>query len=83
MGEITDVLHFIFLVDTQEFKSFASLSMRYASLRFRTPSLLDLMSASGISVMWSLVRKCSETVAGLEILEGLSTGLRGVRLNGL
>ena len=24
----------------------------------------------------SLVRKCSETVVGLEILEGLSTGLR-------
>ena len=87
MGQIKDVLHFIFLIDTQEFKSFASLSMRYASLRFRTPSLLDLMSASGISVMslaeWSLVRKCSDTVAGLEILEGLSTGLRGVRLNGL
>ena len=51
MGEIRDVLHFIFLIDTQEFKSFASLSMRHASLRFRTPSLLDLMSASGISVM--------------------------------
>ena len=51
MGEIRDVLHFIFLIDTQEFKSFASLSMRYASLLFRTPSLLDLMSASGISVM--------------------------------
>ena len=63
------------------------LSMRYASLRFRTPSLLDLMSASGISVMslaeWSLLRKCFETLAGLEILEGFSTGLRGVRLNGL
>ena len=63
------------------------LSMRYASLRFRTPSLLDLMSASGISVMslaeWSLLRKCFETLADLEILEGFSTGLRGVRLNGL
>ena len=55
------------------------LSMRYASLAFRTLSLLDLMSSSGISVMsfaeWSLVRKCSETVVSLEILDGLSTGL--------
>ena len=51
--------------------------MRYA---FRTLSLLDLMNSSGISVMsfaeWSLVRKCSETVVGLEILDKLSTGLR-------
>ena len=63
------------------------LSMRYASLGFRTPSLLDLMSSSGISVMslaeWSFVTKFSETEAGLEILGGLSTGLRGVRWNGL
>ena len=53
--------------------------MRYASLAFRTLSLLDLMSSSGISVMsfaeWSLVRKCSETVVSLEILDGLSTCL--------
>ena len=44
------------------------LSMRYASLAFRTLSLLDLMSSSKISVMslaeWSLIRKCSETVLG-------------------
>ena len=37
------------------------LSMRYASLAFRTLSLLDLMSSSGISLKslaeWSLVRK--------------------------
>ena len=42
--------------------------MRYASLAFRTLSLLDLISSSGMSVMslaeWSLVRKCSETVSG-------------------
>ena len=54
-----------------------SRSMRYAALAFRTLSLLDLMSSSGISVMssaeWSSVRKCSETVVGLEILDGLST----------
>ena len=54
--------------------------MRYSSLAFRTLSLLDLISPTGISVMslaeWSLVRKCSETVVGLEILDGLSTGLR-------
>ena len=41
------------------------LSMRYASLAFRTLSLLDLMSSSGISVMSlaqrSVVRKCPET----------------------
>ena len=47
------------------------LSMRYASQAFRTLSLLDLMSSSGISVMSlaekSLVRKCSETEVGLEI----------------
>ena len=62
------------------------LSMRYASLAFRTLSLLDLMSSSEISVMslvqWSLIRKCSETVLGWEILEELSTGLR-FSLNGL
>ena len=44
----------------------------YTSIRF--------MTSSGISVMSlparSLVRKCSETVVGLEILDGLSTGLR-------
>ena len=54
--------------------------MRYASPAFRTLYLLDLMSSSGISVRflteWSLVRKCSETVLGLEILDGLSTGQR-------
>ena len=54
--------------------------MRYATLAFRTLSLLDLMSSSGISVMSlaesSLVRKCSETVVGLEIIDGFSTGLR-------
>ena len=52
------------------------LSMRYASLAFPTLSLLDF----AISVMslaeWSLVRKCSETVVGLEIVDGLSTDLR-------
>ena len=31
----------------------------------------DVVSGAG-----SLVRKCSETVVGLEILDGLSTGLR-------
>ena len=54
--------------------------MRYASLPFCTLSLLDLMSSSGISVTSlagrSLVRKFSETVVGLEIIDGLSTGLR-------
>ena len=54
--------------------------MRYASLAHRTLSLLDLMSSCEITVMslteWSLVRKCSETVVGLEILDGLSTGLQ-------
>ena len=38
------------------------------------------MTSSGISVMSlparSLVRKCSETVVGLEILDGLLTGLQ-------
>ena len=56
------------------------LSMRCASLAFRTLSLLDLMSSSGISLKSftesSLVRKCSKTVVGLEMLDGLSTGLR-------
>ena len=46
--------------------------MRYASLAFRTLSLLDLMSSSGISVMslaqCSLVRKCSEKGKTLEPL---------------
>ena len=55
-----------------------SRSMRYAALAFRTLSLLDWMSSSGISVMslaeWSSVRKCSETVVGLE--GGLSTQWR-------
>ena len=40
--------------------------MRYASLALRTLSRLDLMSSRGISSMsealWSLERKCSETV---------------------
>ena len=54
--------------------------MRYASLALRTLSRLDLMSSRGISSMsealWSLERKCSETVVGLELLVCLSTGLR-------
>ena len=57
-----------------------TLSMRCASLAFCTLSLLDLMSSCAISVMslaeWSLVRKCSETVVGLESVDGLSTDLR-------
>ena len=56
------------------------LSMRYASLAFHTLSLLDLVSSSGMSMMSlaerSLVRKCFETVVGLDILDGLSGGLR-------
>ena len=48
------------------------LSMRYASLAFRTLSLLDLMRSSGISVMSLaerlLVRKCSETVVGCQLI---------------
>ena len=56
------------------------LSIRCASLAFCTLSLLDLMSSCAISVMslaeWSLVRKCSESVVGLEIVDGLSTDLR-------
>ena len=32
-------------------QEFSPLSMRYASLSFRTLSLLDLMSSSGISAM--------------------------------
>ena len=56
------------------------LSMRYASLAFPRLYLLDIISSSGISVTSlaesSLVRKCSETVVGLAILDGLSTGLR-------
>ena len=54
--------------------------MRYASLALRTLSRLDLMSSRGISsiseALWSLERKCSETVVGLELLVCLSTGLR-------
>ena len=54
--------------------------MRYASLALRTPSRIDLMSSRGISSMskalWSLKRKCSETVVGLELFVCLSTGLR-------
>ena len=42
----------------------------YSDISLLTLSLLDLMSSSGISVMssaeWSLVRKCSETVVGLD-----------------
>ena len=49
------------------------------SLAFRTLSLLELASSSGMSMMslaeWSLIRKCFDTVVGLEILDGLSTGL--------
>ena len=56
------------------------LSMRYASLALRTLSRLDLMSSRGISSMsealWSLERKRSETVVGLELFVCLSTGLR-------
>ena len=54
--------------------------MRYASLALRSLSRLDLMSSRGISSMsealWSLERKCSETVVGLELFVCLSTGLR-------
>ena len=54
--------------------------MRYASLALRTLSRLDLMSSRGISSMsealWSLERKCSETVVGLELFVCLWTGLR-------
>ena len=56
--------------------------MRYASLALRTLSGLDLMSSRGISSMsealWSLERKCSETVVGLELFVCLSTGLRSL-----
>ena len=42
----------------------------YSDISLLTLSLLDLMSSSGISVMssaeWSLVRKCFETVVGLD-----------------
>ena len=77
MEEIRSVLHFIkWYLIVQEFC--LSRSMRYAALAFRTLSLLDSMSSSGISVMslaeWSSVRKCSETVVGLE--GGLSTQWR-------
>ena len=45
--------------------------MRYASLALRTLSRLDLMSSRGIrsilEALWSLERKCSETVVGLEL----------------
>ena len=54
--------------------------MRYASLALRTLSRLHLMSSRGISSMsealWSLERKCSETVVGLELFVCLSTSLR-------
>ena len=55
--------------------------MRYASLAFRTLSLLDLMSSSGVSVMSLTERslvlgKCSETVLGLEVLDGSTTDLQ-------
>ena len=54
--------------------------MRYASLALRTLSRLDLMSSRGIRSMsealWSLERKFSETVVGLELFFCLSTGLR-------
>ena len=54
--------------------------MRYASLALRILSRLDLISSRGISSMsealWSLERKCSETVVGLELFGCLSTGLR-------
>ena len=54
--------------------------MRYASLALRSLSRLDLMSSRGISSMsealWSLERKCSETVVGLELFVWWSTGLR-------
>ena len=53
--------------------------MRYASLALRILSRLDLMSSKGIRSMsealWSLERKCSETVVGLELFVCLS-GLR-------
>ena len=56
------------------------LSMRYASQVFCTLSPFNLMNSSRMSVMllaeWSLVRKCSKTVVGLEILDGLSNGLQ-------
>ena len=45
-----NVLHFIFLIHASSLKGFISLSMRYASQAFRTLSLVDLMSLSGISV---------------------------------
>ena len=44
------MLHFIFLIHASRLKGFISLSMRYASQAFRTLSLFDLMSLSGISV---------------------------------
>ena len=57
--------------------------MRYASLAFRTQ--LSLLNSSGMKfdvvgrVIITVVRKCSETVVGLEMLntlDRLSTGLR-------
>ena len=60
--------------------------MRYASLALCTLSRLDLMSSRGISSMsealWSLERKCSETVVGLELFVCLSTGHQSHRLCG-
>ena len=53
--------------------------MRYASLAFPT---LSLLNSSGMKfgvvgkVIITVVRKCSETVVGLEMLDRLSTGLR-------
>ena len=45
--------------------------MRYTSPALRTLSRLDLMSSRGISsiseALWSLERKCPETVVGLEL----------------
>ena len=49
-------------------------------LALSTLSRLDMMSSRGISSMsealWSLERKCSETVVGLELFACLPTGLR-------
>ena len=51
MEEITNELHFFFLIHTSDGSRVLPLSMRYASLALRTLSLLDFMSSSGISVM--------------------------------
>ena len=51
--------------------------MRYASLAFPT---LSLLNSSGMKFdvvgRVTVVRKCSETVVDLEMLDRLSTGLR-------